>query len=516
MITPHGLVTTIAGNGHAGFQNGNSSTAQFSHPSGICVWRGDWQSYEDTLNMSSSINHGSASKGTLVLFVADTGNHQIRKITINVMDDVASLKRVITHLKVECFSGCVREELHDSIQPRPGLSDGSKEEAKFDSPRGITVSESGNVYVVDTNNHLVRKIDKFGWTSTVSGTTETVNRNSNECKVETCKDSYIVGIQGFQDGETLNSRFSYPTDLVVTSNEELIFVIDGHRLRQIDLLQKTVTTIAGSNSQIGRDGFGLQASFSSPQGITMTSDGYIYISDAASCRIRRASYYKDNLPHASCNDTLSTLFRPSGCTSYDDAVDDSNMKVSPLSYNVYYNYEYRNITSPNYGEDFIGRRIKECIGSPPPLVLSSNHDKQQGANKESLRRINEMLVVMDDSSKIIQEHPNEGTLMTVYCPVNCENNILPKDIVNILYKDKPTIAYSENISICSAATHSGLLQHNADDGLIDVIITSINGKTDFISEIDKNRTDIGQFFCIEATFFRASCADYCRCTIKTY
>lgn len=494
MISPHGIVTTVAGNGHSGFQNGNSSSAQFSYPSGICVWRDLHQQpsyHDDRAQDLSSASHRRSSNETLLVFVADTGNHQIRKITIHLVDNASSLERIITNLIVECFSGCGRQPFHKVLQPTPGFADGSGDEAQFDSPRGIAISESGNVYIADTNNHVIRKIEKYGMTSTVAGSIQIVNQYSNDCtNIENCKSSTLVaGVQGFEDGEILYSKFSFPTDLVVTINEDILFVIDGHRLRQINLLQKTVRTIAGNHRQSGRDGLGLHASlFSNPQGITMTNDGFIYISDASSCRIRRASYHKDNLSGVSCSDTISTLFRPSGCSSYDDAVDVFNMKVSPVSKNIYYNYEYRNITSNEYGEDFIGRRIKQCIGSPvqPPTY----QNKQQGAILESTTR-NEILVV-GESTQFVQEHPNEGSLMTVSCPFKCSHDDIPiENVVNISYNGKYTKAYIENTSICAAAAHSGLL--DLEGGLIDIIITSMNKETHH-SDIVQNRIYYGQVF----------------------
>jgi DNA-binding beta-propeller fold protein YncE len=281
MISPHGNVTTVAGNGQQGFRNGNSVTAQFSYPTGICVRR-EWQqvSHLDSVDPVSYID--GRRNGTLLLFIADTGNHQIRKITIDVIDDEVSLERVITSLRVECFSGSCGKPTEEH-QSRPGFVDGSGADARFDSPRGIAVSDSGNLYVADTNNHVIRLIDRFGIASTIAGTVRKSEQNFDDSRHENCKGYCIAGVQGFLDGKALLSKFSYPTAVLVTKNEEHLVVVDEHRIRKIDLQRQIVETIAGTHRHSGRDGFGLESSFSDPQGIAMTNDGYIYISDASSC-----------------------------------------------------------------------------------------------------------------------------------------------------------------------------------------------------------------------------------------
>lgn len=487
MISPSGNVTTIAGNGRPGFRNGNASTAQFSYPSGICVWR-DWQMWPYPDPLDPYVNVYRSGNGTLTLFVADTGNHQIRKITMNDFDTESSLENVVMTLMVECFSGTCGES--EEIQPKPGYSDGSREDSRFDSPRGITVSESGNVYVADTNNHLIRKIDRFGVTSTVAGMTQMRKRNVEGCNLEEgLSGPCLDGVQGYSDGETTSSKFSYPTDLVIM-NEKFLLVIDSYRIRRINLERKVVETLAGSDSRNGRDGFGLHASFNKPQGIAVTNDGYIYISDASSCRIRRAFYHNRTHAVARCTDTLSTLFRPSGCSSYDDPVDSDGFKVSPISKNIYYNYKYRNISNYKYGEDFIGRQMKYCVGSPPPNKHKLVHNIDSSNSN--------MLVVGNPEQQFIRDDPNEGTLMTVSCPSSCSSNVIPKEnILNLSFVDDEKLAFTENTSICAAAFYLGLLKRDQGD-LIDVIITNID-EASIISDPNASAQQVGQAFMLQSS-----------------
>jgi len=110
-ISPAGVVTTLAGSGQVGATNGSGSAASFNHPTGVAV----------------------DAAGNV--YVADYGNHIIRKITATGV--VATL----------AGSGTV------------GALDGLGADAEFDSPQGIAVDAKGqNVYVCDYGNNLIRKI----------------------------------------------------------------------------------------------------------------------------------------------------------------------------------------------------------------------------------------------------------------------------------------------------------------------------------------------------------------------
>ena len=111
-ITPSGVVSTLAGlPGYAGSTDGNGNDARFWNPQGLAV--------DDRGN----------------IYVADTGNNTVRKITpMGVVTTLAGLAGT------------------------SGTTDGIGKEARFNSPGGVAVDRTGNVYVADTNNHAVRKI----------------------------------------------------------------------------------------------------------------------------------------------------------------------------------------------------------------------------------------------------------------------------------------------------------------------------------------------------------------------
>jgi len=110
-ITSAGVVSTLAGSGTEGHHDGTGTAAQFNGPSGVTV-------------DSSSI-----------LYVADNGNHRIRKITS--AGDVTTL----------AGSGIA------------GSANGAGTEAQFYYPSGVAVDSSGILYVADKDNNRIRKIE---------------------------------------------------------------------------------------------------------------------------------------------------------------------------------------------------------------------------------------------------------------------------------------------------------------------------------------------------------------------
>jgi sugar lactone lactonase YvrE len=214
-ITPEGLVSTFAGSGEAGKTDGQGISASFNQPSGIAV----------------------GSDG--VIFVADTRNHCIRKISPEGL--------------VTTFAG-------SSVA---GYADGQGIAARFNCLYGIAVDSDGMVYVADTKNHRIRKISPDGRVTTIAGS----------------------GGRGFADGRGTTSVFQHPTGIAV-GRDGVVYVADylNHRIRKITP-EGLVSTLAGSRGGFA-DGKGDVAQFNYPIGVHLDGDGNLTVADYVNHRIR--------------------------------------------------------------------------------------------------------------------------------------------------------------------------------------------------------------------------------------
>jgi sugar lactone lactonase YvrE len=213
-ITPAGVVTTFAGS-FPGDADGTGTAAQFKAPSGIAI-----------------DNSGN-------IFVSDTQNHRIRKITPT---------GVVTTL----------------AGSTSGFSDGTGTAAKFNFPNGLTIDSSNNIYIADAFNNRIRKITPAGVVTTLAGS-----------------------FPGFLDGTVAVAKFNSPIGMAV-DNSDNIYVTDrsNHRIRKITP-SGDVTTIAGSSSGYN-DGVGTTALFRFPLGVSIDPvDNTIYVADGLNNRIRK-------------------------------------------------------------------------------------------------------------------------------------------------------------------------------------------------------------------------------------
>jgi sugar lactone lactonase YvrE len=147
-----------------------------------------------------------------------------------------------------------------------GSADGSGTAASFYNPSGLAVDTSGNLYVADSKNHLIRKITPAGLVSTLAGT----------------------GAQGSADGMALSASFNTPTGLVVDGNRN-IYVADqsNHLIRKISAAG-VVSTWAGTGTQGSANGTGTLASFNAPSGLALDG-GHLIVADNANNLIRKIS-----------------------------------------------------------------------------------------------------------------------------------------------------------------------------------------------------------------------------------
>ncbi|NIP92792.1 MAG: hypothetical protein GWO24_04730, partial [Akkermansiaceae bacterium] len=155
------------------------------------------------------------------------------------------------------------------------MIDGIGTSSLFDHPHGIALDTAGNVFVADTFNHRIRKIDPDGVVSTFAGT----------------------GAAGTTDGNRLTARFSSPVGVAIDSSGNL-FVADrdNHRIRRVGT-DDNVTTIAGSSAGF-IDGVGPDpdatadpgaARFRSPTGVAVDAEGSLVVADQGNHAIRKVA-----------------------------------------------------------------------------------------------------------------------------------------------------------------------------------------------------------------------------------
>jgi len=220
-------VTTLAGSGTA--------TESLANPDGTGI--------ESTFNYPRGL--AIAPDGTI--YVADEYNRRIRKITPG---------GVVTTL---AGSGT------------QAYTDGIGTAASFKSPRGLSLGPDGNIYVADTESHVIRKVTPGGVVTTLAG----------------------GGTQSFADGTGTNALFNWPYDVSVARDGN-IYVADTHneRIRKITP-QGVVTSIAGqatsTASGANPDGTGAAASFNLPHALEVGPDGIIYVADTNNNRIRKVT-----------------------------------------------------------------------------------------------------------------------------------------------------------------------------------------------------------------------------------
>jgi sugar lactone lactonase YvrE len=220
-----GLWSTLAGplGGPGSLDAAEPANAQFNYPRGLAL----------------------AAVGTLyTVYVADAGNHTIRKISP---------------------SGVV-----STVAGAPGLSgsaNGAAVLARFNAPSGVALDSEGNLYVADTGNHLIRKIDTTGEVSTFAGT-------SNK--------------PGTQDGAAAVARFNGPQALVVTASGTLYVADTGNSVIRRITSGGSVTTFAGNASFVGyRDAISGLAQFNKPAGLALDGAGNLYVADTGNKVIRK-------------------------------------------------------------------------------------------------------------------------------------------------------------------------------------------------------------------------------------
>ncbi len=222
------VITTVAGTGVSGFSGdgGPAITARLNNP------------------------HGTAVDGAGNIFIADNLNSRVRQVK------TTGFILTNTGTGVGVFAG----------------DGGYSYLANINQPFDITVGGDGDLFISDTWNNRIRKVDAMGIITTIAGT----------------------GVSGYSGdgGQATAAKLSKPSGIALDNAGNLCFADQyNHRVRKINLLTGIITTVAGTGftGSGGDGGQATNATLHFPNFIYIDVAGNLYISDNSSHRIRKVN-----------------------------------------------------------------------------------------------------------------------------------------------------------------------------------------------------------------------------------
>jgi hypothetical protein len=267
-VTAAGLASTLAGNGTIGYSEGSALSAEFYGPNGIAV------------------------DGQGNVFIADFGNNVIRKIT------AAGV--------VSTFAG----------NGTAGYINGTGTSSEFNNPAGIAIDASGNIYVADHGNNVIRKITLAGVVTTLAGfkTGGYINAtgaaaafdNPNGVAVDATGNVYVADqgnsairkvtsagvVTTIAGGPAQTDLINYPAGIALDAQGNIYIADEGGRIMECTTAN-VLYILAGSLNTPGFvNGAGTAALFNNPQAITVDASGNIYVADQGNNCIRKLTVVK--------------------------------------------------------------------------------------------------------------------------------------------------------------------------------------------------------------------------------
>jgi trimeric autotransporter adhesin len=225
-VSPVGIITTVAGNGAAGFSGdgGPATSAQLFDPVGVAV------------------------DGVGNLYIADYVNNRVRKV---------SPEGIITTVAGNGTAGF-------SGDGGPATS------ADLREPAAVAVDGAGNLYIADFDNNRVRKVSPEGIISTVAG-------------------DGTPGFSG-DDGPATSAELADPRGVAVDSAGNLYIADGNNRVREVSPAGIITTVAGdGTPGFSGDGGPATSAQLSSPLGVAVDGAGNLYIADSSNNRLRKVS-----------------------------------------------------------------------------------------------------------------------------------------------------------------------------------------------------------------------------------
>jgi sugar lactone lactonase YvrE len=287
-VNSSGTITTVAGNGTAGYSGdgGPATSASLRYPEGLVV--------------DASGN----------LYIADSNNHRVRRVNLSTgyiylvagngsaayggdggLATAASLN-LPAGLALDAAGGnlYIADSSNQRIR-RVNLSTGyiylvagngsavyggdggPATNASLNYPGGVGLDTSGNLFIADSRNHRIRKVDTSGTITTVAGN----------------------GTPGYggDGGPAISAQLNGPGRVAVYSaGSFLIADVDNRRIRKVDVATGIITTVAGTGQccSSGDGGAAINAKLSTPWSVVLDQFGNFYITEIDGWRIRKVDH----------------------------------------------------------------------------------------------------------------------------------------------------------------------------------------------------------------------------------
>jgi sugar lactone lactonase YvrE len=226
-VSTQGVISLFAGTGVKGFagDNGVATSARFNSPTGLAI--------DATRN---------------ILYVADTGNHRLRRIDLS--------NNIIT-----TFAGTGLAGLN---------ADGAATSTQLNSPGAVAVDGGGAVYIADTGNNRIVRVSN-GNAATFAGNGQVGNTGDS--------------------GAPAQAKFNHPTGVAVTSDGTTVYVADRGNNRVRKIVGGVITNFAGNgNAATSGDGaLATAAGLNAPTDVMVDATGIVYLSETDGERLRRVA-----------------------------------------------------------------------------------------------------------------------------------------------------------------------------------------------------------------------------------
>jgi RPA family protein len=227
VVSTSGIITTFAGNGNSGYSGdgGPATSAELYYPSGVAV------------------------SSTGEVYITDTDNHRVRV--------------VFTNGTITTFAG----------DGAPGYSGdgGPATSAELNSPTGVAVYSTGEVYIADTLSYCIRVVFTNGTITTFAGD----------------------GTPGYSGdgGLATSAELNYPSGVAISSTGEVYIADSSNNRVRVVSTSGIITTFAGDGTPgySGDGGPATSAELNSPTGVAISSTGEVYIADSSNYLIRVVS-----------------------------------------------------------------------------------------------------------------------------------------------------------------------------------------------------------------------------------